>query len=61
MIVCGLIPLSERMARPDVALAVAAGDAIARELARKSLEHAAASPAKATDLATLEPSVRRGG
>jgi hypothetical protein len=61
MMVCGPTPLSERMARPDVALTIAVGDAIARELARKSLEHAAASRANATDLATLEPSVHRGG
>jgi hypothetical protein len=31
MIVCGPIPLSERMARPDAALTIAADDAIARE------------------------------
>jgi hypothetical protein len=31
MIVCGPIPLSERMARPDAPLTIAAVDAIARE------------------------------
>ena len=44
MIVCGPIPLSERMARPEAALAIATGDAAAREWAWKRLETAASRP-----------------
>ena len=40
MIVCGPIPLSERMAVPDAALAVATGDPAAREWAWKRIETA---------------------
>ena len=61
MIVCGPIPLSERMARPEAALAIATGDAAAREWAWKRLETAAASRADAADLGELEPSARRRG
>ena len=46
MIVCGPVPLSERMAVPDAALAVATGDPAAREWAWKSIETA---KAEATD------------
>ena len=42
MIVCGPVPLSERMARPEAALAIATGDAAARERAWKRLETATA-------------------
>jgi pimeloyl-ACP methyl ester carboxylesterase len=61
MIVCGPIPLSERMARPEAALAVASGDAAAREGAWKRLETAAAGRMNAVDLGEMEPSVRRRG
>jgi hypothetical protein len=61
MIVCGPIPLSERMARPEAALAIATGDAAAREWAWKRLENAAASHADAADLSEMEPSARRSG
>jgi hypothetical protein len=61
MIVCGPIPLSERMARPDAALAVATGDAAAREWAWKSLEIATASRLDAADLGVVELSARRRG
>jgi hypothetical protein len=61
MIVCGPIPLSERMARPEAALAIATGDAAAREWAWKRLETAAGSRADAADLGELEPSARRRG
>jgi hypothetical protein len=61
MIVCGPIPLSERMARPQAALALATGDAAAREWAWKRLETAAGSGADAADLGELEPSARRRG
>jgi hypothetical protein len=61
MIVCGPIPLSERMARPEAALAIATGDAAAREWAWKRLETAASGRADAADLSELEPSARRRG
>jgi hypothetical protein len=61
MIVCGPIPLSERMARPEAALAIATGDAAAREWAWKRLETAAGSRADAPDLGELEPTARRRG
>jgi hypothetical protein len=61
MIVCGPIPLSERMARPEAALAIATGDAAAREWAWKRLETAAASRLGAADLGEMEPSARRRG
>jgi hypothetical protein len=53
MIVCGPIPLSARMARPEAALAIATGDATAREWAWKRLD--------AADLGEMEPSARRRG
>jgi hypothetical protein len=61
MIVCGPIPLSERMARPEAALAIATGDAAAREWAWKSLETAVAGCVDAADLGEMEPSARRSG
>ena len=61
MIVCGPIPLRERMARPEAALAIATGDAAAREFAWKRLETAPASRVDAADLGQLEPSARRRG
>ena len=61
MIVCGPIPLSERMARPEAALAFATGDAAARERASKMLESAAPSRVDAGDLGEVEPSARRSG
>jgi hypothetical protein len=59
MIVCGPIPLWERMACPEAALAIATGDDAARELAWKRLETAAGSPANAADMGQLEPSAQR--
>lgn len=59
MIVCGPIPLTERMARPEAALALATGDAPARERAWKQLETAAAGRADAGNLDEMEPSARR--
>src|SRR6202047_2119022 len=44
MIVCGPIPLSERMARPEAALAIATGDATARGWAWKRLGNGAGGP-----------------
>ena len=61
MIVCGPIPLSERMARPEAALAFATGDAAARETAWKTLESAVPSRVDAADLGEMEPSARRSG
>lgn len=62
MIVCGPISLSERMARPEAALAIATGDAAAREWAWKTLEAAAtAGRADAANLGEMEPSARRRG
>jgi pimeloyl-ACP methyl ester carboxylesterase len=61
MIVCGPIPLTERMARPEAALAIATGDAAAREWAWKRLETASAGRLDAVDLDDLEPSARRSG
>ena len=61
MIVCGPIPLSERMARPEAALAIATGDAAAREWAWKRLETAVAGCVDASDLGEMEPSARRRG
>jgi pimeloyl-ACP methyl ester carboxylesterase len=61
MIVCGPIPLRERMARPEAALAIATGDAAAREFAWKRLETAPAGRVDAADLGEMEPSARRRG
>jgi pimeloyl-ACP methyl ester carboxylesterase len=61
MIVCGPIPLSERMALPDAALAVATGDATARECGWEKLEDATASRANTANLGDVEPSARRRG
>jgi hypothetical protein len=61
MIVCGPIPLSARMACPEAALAIATGDATAREWAWKRLETAVAGRVDAADLGEMEPSARRRG
>jgi hypothetical protein len=55
MIVCGPVPLHERMARPEAALAVATGDTALRERAWKQLETASADRGNATDSGELEP------
>jgi hypothetical protein len=57
MIVCGPVPLRERMADPAAALALATGDAAARERAWKSLE---AAPVTA-DPEKMEPTARLSG
>jgi hypothetical protein len=61
MIVCGPIPLRERMARPEAALAIATGDAAAREWAWKGLETADAGRVDAAELGGMEPTARRSG
>lgn len=59
MIVCGPIPLTERMACPEAALKIATGDAAARELAWKKLEPAGRKDA--AKLGEAEPTTRRRG
>jgi hypothetical protein len=61
MIVCGPIPLRQRMARPEAALAFATGDATARECALRMLESAVPGGMDAAALAEMEPSARRRG
>jgi hypothetical protein len=61
MIVCGPIPLRERMARPEAALVIATGDDAAREWAWKRLETAAAPRPDAAELGEMEPSARFSG
>jgi len=61
MIVCGPVPLAERMAVPQAALAVATGDPTAREWAWKQLENAHLGANNAAERATLEPGARRRG
>ncbi len=60
MIVCGPVPLNDRMALPEAALAVATGDTAGRERAWKKLE-AAAPHLGPADLGEPEPSARRIG
>ena len=61
MIVCGPIPLSDRMAAPDAALEVATGDPAARELAWKQIETAKTDASGGAETGTMEPSARRSG
>jgi hypothetical protein len=61
MIVCGPIPLTERMASPRAALAIATGDAAERELAWKTLESVAAARADTASSAKMEPAAHRNG
>ena len=61
MIVCGPLPLRERMAHPDAALAIATGDATTREQAWKRLETVVPDGLDAADLGEMEPSARRSG
>src|ERR1700676_3578938 len=61
MIVCGPIPLRERMAHPEAALAVATGDPAAREWGWKTIETARTDPPDAAELGEMEPSARRSG
>jgi pimeloyl-ACP methyl ester carboxylesterase len=59
MIVCGPVPLRERMARPDAALAITSGDEALRLLAWRELESPLATAESAPKLGTLEPSAPR--
>ncbi|HKG99101.1 MAG TPA: hypothetical protein VKB08_00060 [Bradyrhizobium sp.] len=61
MIACGPIPLSERMARPEAALAIATGDTATRESAWKRLEMSPMGRLDADDSAEMERSARRRG
>lgn len=62
MIVCGPVPLTERMAAQEAALVVATGDAVSRERAWRQIEAAGAcAQAAAQEMAELEPSARRRG
>jgi pimeloyl-ACP methyl ester carboxylesterase len=56
MIMCGPVPLRERMARPDAALAIATGDAAARAQGWRELEAPLATDTNAPKLGDLEPS-----
>ena len=59
MIVCGPVPLSERMAAPDAALAIATGDQTARESAWKQIETARNEAMATSDAGETELFVRR--
>jgi hypothetical protein len=61
MIVCGPLPLNERMASPEAALAIATGDAAARDRAWKELGTAASDTVNAANLDKMELSARRRG
>jgi pimeloyl-ACP methyl ester carboxylesterase len=61
MIVCGPVALSERMAVPDAALAIATGDPAVREWGWNKIETAGIEPADAAGLGEMELSAQRGG
>jgi hypothetical protein len=61
MIVCGPVPLRERIDHMDAALAIAAGDAGARIEAWKTLDSAATRSAEAARAGLMEPSARLSG
>ena len=61
MIVCGAVPLRERMARPDAALAIASDDEAMRAQGWRELEAPLATAANAPKLGTLERSTPQHG
>ncbi|MBR0713422.1 hypothetical protein [Bradyrhizobium liaoningense] len=62
MIVCGPVPLRERMAAPDAALAVATGDGAAKEFGWRRLENATPRDQMAAqELGDREPPARSRG
>jgi hypothetical protein len=61
MIACGPVPLRERIAMPDAALAVAVGDPAAREFAWRRLEHGARGHISAAQFTAQEPPARSRG
>ena len=61
MIVCGPVPLRERMARPDAALAIASPDEAMRARGWRELEAPLATPSSAPKSGTLERSTPQHG
>lgn len=61
MIVCGPVPLRERMNQPGAALAAVTGDGDIREQSWKKLESLAGGSPEPINLNPVEPSVRRNG
>jgi len=61
MIVCGPVPLAERMAAPQAALTIATGEPASREMAWKQLERARSGQKYAGEHGTLETGARRRG
>lgn len=61
MIVCGPVPLAERIAAPQAALSIGTCDPTARDWAWKQLENARSGQNPAEEPGTLEPTVRRRG
>jgi hypothetical protein len=61
MIVCGPVPLRERISHMDAALAIATGDVETRIKAWKTLESGVIGPPKLVDISLMEPSARRSG
>ena len=62
MIVCGPVPLRERMTMPEAALAIATGDAMARERAWRRLEGASSHGSSAVvEPGAMEPPARSRG
>jgi hypothetical protein len=55
------MPLRERMVMPETALAIATGDAAAREWAWKRIDAGSVRRTNAAELSTMEPSARRRG
>ncbi|HLZ01909.1 MAG TPA: hypothetical protein VKR55_07120 [Bradyrhizobium sp.] len=61
MLVCGPVPLRERTAHPQAALAIATGAPAAREKAWQAIECAPVSGKAAAELGGKEPSAHAGG
>jgi hypothetical protein len=61
MIVCGPVPLKERMADQAAALAIATGDAGAREKGWNRLQTAPIAGPDASGTGRMEPTVARRG
>jgi hypothetical protein len=61
MIVCGPVPLHERIAHPQAALAVATGDPRARERGWKEIESVPIYRPGAAEMGGREPTARAGG
>jgi hypothetical protein len=61
MIVCGPVPLKERMADQAAALAIATGDAGTRESGWNRLETAPIAGLDASETSRMEPTAARRG